>query len=139
MNEYTYDEINIGLSHEFTVTVTQQMQDMFKKVSGDVNPLHADSEFAANRGFDSTVVFGMLTSSFYSTLVGVYLPGKNCLFHSIDIKFTQPVFIGDTLTVSGTVKEINDMFRQITVKAAIVNQHGRKVSKAIIKTGVLDE
>ena len=139
MNEYTLNEISVGLSHEFQVTITQDMQDSFRNISGDINPLHADKEFAEKKGYKNTVVFGMLTASFYSQLVGVYLPGKNCLFHSIDTKFVKPCFIGDTLTISGTVSDIREKFKQLVIQAQIKNQDDEIVSKAKILTGVLDE
>ena len=81
----------------------------------------------------------MLTSSFYSTLVGVYLPGKSCLLQGIDIQFSKPVYVGDNLTISGEVVYINEAFRQIEIKGKIVNQHNQKVSKATIKVGIVNE
>ena len=85
------------------------------------------------------VVYGLLTSSFYSTLVGVHLPGKHCILQGIDIQFSKPVYIGDTLKISGKVSYINEAYKQIEIRAFITNQNNEKVSKATIKTGVLDE
>lgn len=82
------------------------------------------------------VVYGMLGASFLSTLAGVYLPGEHCLLHGVDLKFAKPIFIGDTLTVTGVVDEVNDTFREITIKASIVNQGGKKVTRAVIRAGV---
>lgn len=78
----------------------------------------------------------MLVSAFYSTLAGVYLPGKNCLLQSVDIKMRLPVFIGDMLMVEGTVSEIHEELGIIRVKASISNQNGKKVSKAVLQMGV---
>lgn len=44
---------------------------------------------------------------FFSTLVGVYLPGEKCLFYKCEVEWTNSVYIGDILSVSGTVKEID--------------------------------
>lgn len=139
MNEYTLSEISVGMSHEFQITITQEMQDNFRNLSGDVNPLHVDKKFAEKKGYKDIVVFGMLTASFYSQLVGVYLPGKNCLFHSIDTKFVKPCFIGDSLTISGKVLDIREKFKQLVIQAQIKNQDNDIVSKAKILVGVLDE
>lgn len=79
----------------------------------------------------------MLTSSLYSCLGGVYIPGENCLLQSVHADFISPVFIGDTLTVHGMIKEKYDSVKQIVIKAEIHNQDGKKVSKAIIKAGVM--
>ena len=80
MNEYKIEDIEIGMKEEFKVQITEKMQNEFRDNTGDINPMHSDPDFAKEKGFDDTLVFGMLTASFFSTLVGVYLPGKNCLF-----------------------------------------------------------
>ena len=138
MNKYSFSEIKIGLEESFSVTVDASKLDKFLDISNDINPLHVDSEYAKEKGFDDRVVYGLLTSSFYSTLVGVYLPGKYCILQGIDIQFSKPVYIDDTLTIAGKVSYINEAYKQIEIKATIVNQHGQKVSKATIKTGLMD-
>ena len=136
MNHYTLAEMTPGLTEEFTVTVTPEMMDAFRAITGDVSPIHIDADYARGRGFPGRVVYGMLGASFFSTLAGVYLPGEHCLLHGVDLKFAKPIFIGDTLTVTGVVDEVNDTFREITIKASIVNQDGKKVTRAVIRAGV---
>ena len=138
MNEYKLKDINIGMTEEFKVTITEKMQNDFRENIGDINPMHTDKEFAKEKGFDDILVFGMLTASFFSTLVGVYLPGKNCLFQECkDIRFHSPVFVGDVLTIKGEVVEIDDRFNRITVKATIRNQDEKKVCSGKLIAGVL--
>lgn len=136
LRSYTLAQIEKGLSESFTVTVTEKMMEQFCAVSGDISPIHMDAEYAAGRGYPGRVVYGMLVASFLSTLAGVYLPGEHCLLHSVESKFAKPVFIGDTLTVTGVVDEVNDTFSEITVKATIVNQAGKKVCRAVYKAGL---
>lgn len=139
MQEYILSDIKVGLTHSFEAEIDEASMHNFLKISGDNNPMHIDSEYAKLRGMADKVVYGMLTSSFYSTLVGVYLPGKYALLHSIDIQFSKPVFIGDKLFVVGEVSAINEIFRQIEVKAYILNQNGEKISRAKIKIGLVNE
>lgn len=80
----------------------------------------------------------MCTASLYSTLVGVYLPGKKCLFRECNVQWPNPVYIGDTLTVYGEVKEKDERINTITIKAYIKNQDGKKVSRATLVCGVLE-
>ena len=79
MNEYRWEELALGLKHEFEATFTEEMARSFAEISGDVNPLHVDRDYAVSAGFSGLVLFGMMTSSLYSKLVGVYLPGKYAL------------------------------------------------------------
>jgi len=136
MNEYTYEQIMLNQSESFRVEITEKMQNSFRELSGDINELHLSDGFAKDMGYDRKLVFGMLVSSFYSTLVGVYLPGKYCLFQECDIKFNNPVFVGDELTIIGEVVEKNDTFNRIKLKARIRNQEGKTVSRATLFVGV---
>lgn len=136
MNHYRLADLTPGVTESFTVTITEEMMAQFYAITGDNSPIHMDADYAAGRGYPGRVVYGMLGASFLSTLAGVYLPGEHCLLHGVDLKFAKPIFIGDTLTVTGVVDEVNDTFREITLKASIVNQDGKKVTRAVIRAGV---
>lgn len=140
MNEYRFEDLKAGQAESFEVLVTKDMEDRFRELTGDINPLHRDDSFARGVGdgkFSGHVVFGMLTASFYSTLAGVYLPGKYSLIHSLDIKFQKPVYAGDKLTVRGEVADKQEGLRLILVKAVIKNERNESVSKAEMKILVL--
>lgn len=106
IRNYRYEDLNIGFSESFVTEITADKVKKFLEISGDINPLHIDKEFAISMGFHSEVVYGMLTASYLSKLGGVFLPGKRCIIQEVSIKFTRPVYIGDTLTVTGTIKEL---------------------------------
>ena len=109
MNHYTMADMTPGRTEEFTVTVTAEMMDAFCALTGDTSPIHIDEGYARERGYPGRVVYGMLGASFFSTLAGVYLPGEHCLLHGVECKFAKPVFIGDTLTVRGTVVRVSEI------------------------------
>lgn len=137
MNDFSYDDLAVGQMATFSRTVTGEMMEAFRRLSGDENPLHNDVEFAVERGFSGRVVYGMLTASLYSALAGVYLPGKRCLLQSVYTDFLHPVFIGETLTVTGKIVEKHDSVRQVIIKATIQNTEGKRVSRAKIEAGVI--
>lgn len=136
MNEYRYEDIEVGHKESFTVTVTEEMMASFRDMTGDVNPLHNDEEYALSKGHRGCVAFGMLTASFLSTLAGVYLPGRRSLIHEVKIKFAKPVYVGDELTVEGVVEEKNDTYSLLMVKVTIRNGGGDKVCRAKMQIGV---
>ena len=138
MNEYRITDISVGMKESFSVTVTEKMMDEFLDITGDVNPLHVDTKFANERGFDNRVVYGMLTASLISTLGGCYLPGKYCLIQGVDIKFSKPVFVGDILEVIGETLKVEYDLRYLEVKVTIFNQNKEKVLRGILKAGVID-
>lgn len=136
MNTYTYDELEIGHKESFKVKITEDEMDKFRDITGDINPLHKDENYAKSHGHPDRVVFGMLTASYLSTLAGVYLPGEHSLIHSVEIKLEGAVYPGDELTVEGTVAEKNDTFQLIILKVIIRNQAGKKVCKAKMQIAV---
>lgn len=138
MNHYSYGDLTVGHTESFTVTVKQEDVDRFREITGDVNPLHADKEYARAHGHEECVVFGMLTASYLSTLAGVYLPGEKSLIHSVTTKFKNPVYVGDTLTIEGKIAEMNDTFKLLIVKVEIKNQHGKKVMKGEMQIGIVE-
>ncbi len=138
MNEYRWDDLTVGLKHSFDATFTSEMVDDFARISGDVNPLHVDPDYAIAAGFPGPVIFGMMTSSLYSKLVGVYIPGKYALLQGMDINFHHPCFVGDTLTVTGEIIFLGGALRQMEIKATIRNQNKKLISKATIRAGMHD-
>lgn len=141
MNSYTFAEITVGTKETFTRKITPEMEERFREISGDENPLHEDDGFAQEIGqgkFPGHVTFGMLTASFYSAMAGVYLPGKYSLIHSFEeLSFLKPVFAGDILTVTGEVFEKEEAFGMIRIKAVIRNQEDKVVSRAKMKVLVM--
>jgi 3-hydroxybutyryl-CoA dehydratase len=136
MNNYRWDDLTVGMSAQFDIEITHDLMTAFANLSGDRNPLHTDDEFARQAGFPGRVVFGMLTSAFYSRLVGMYLPGMRALLDGIDLEFKSPAYIGDRLTVSGEIAFMNDTYHRVELKARIRNAVGTLISKATIRAGV---
>lgn len=136
MNTYTFDEIQIGHKESFSVTITEAERDKFRDITGDINPLHNDEEYAKSLGHDKCVVFGMLSASYLSTLAGVYLPGRNSLIQKTEVNFRKPVYVGDTITITGEVTDRNETFKVIEVKVEMKNQDGVKVLKGKMEIAV---
>ncbi len=139
MRKYKFAELSVGMKESFEREITPEMEQAFRTISGDDNPLHRDDDFARETGrFPEHAVFGMLTASFYSTMAGMYLPGKHSLIHSFDeISFLKPVFSGDRLTITGEVTGIEEGLSMIRLKVTIKNQDGKTVSRAKMKVLVL--
>lgn len=127
MNNYKFEELNVGMTESFKVSITEEMLDAFKGITGDVNPLHNDEEFAKAKGHPGRVAYGMLTASFLSTLAGVYIPGERSLIQQVETKFAKPVYIGDELTVTGEITELVESVQRLELKVTITNQDGKKV------------
>ena len=124
---YTFDEIEIGQRAEFRRDVSEQDLQMFAAVSGDVNPLHLDPEFAASTPFGERIAHGMLSGAFISAALAMVLPGPGTIYLGQELRFRKPVHIGDIVTVTLEVTEKKDRRRQVTLACEVANQDGVKV------------
>jgi len=121
-SELTFDQIDIGLTKEFDVIITQSLVDDFAKISGDYSPIHMNEEFAKLTKFGKKIVHGMLLASLLSRMVGMYLPGKYALYSSQTLEFHNPCFIGDKITVSSIVNDKSESTKIIKIESKITNE-----------------
>lgn len=132
-----FDAIAVGQKASFARTIADSDVQAFAELSGDHNPLHMDAAFAAGTKFGGRVVHGMLVASFFSTLVGMHLPGRRALFLSQQLRFPSPVRIGDRLTFSGTVRKKTESVRLLDIDVSAVADSGEVKVNGTIQVAVL--
>ena len=119
----SFEEIKVGTESSFEVTVSGEEVIRFASLSGDYNPLHVsmmeNGDISAN---GRHINHGMLLASYFSRLVGMYLPGRKALYLSQESRFIKPVTIGDRILIKGTITAKSDASRVITLKTEIYNQ-----------------
>ena len=125
--EYSLDEIKVGLKKKFQVTITESMLNDFAKLSGDYNPLHMSEEYASSTSFKKRICSGMFLASFFSRLVGMYLPGKHALHISQSSDFISPCFIDEKITVEGEVIDKSLATKIIKLKTTITNESDKTI------------
>ena len=126
-SEYSFDEIEIGMQKSFKIFISEDMLADFAKLSGDDNPLHMNEEYASSTSFKKRVCSGMFLSSFFSRLVGMYLPGKHALHISQSLNFVNPCFIGEMITVEGKVVDKSPATKIIKLETTITNESGKRI------------
>ncbi len=127
VNDRPFEEIQVGDRASFTKTISEADIYGFAGITGDFNPVHVNEEYAKQSRFKKRIAHGMLTASFISTVLGTDLPGANTIYMSQEVKFTAPVYIGDTLTAEAEVVEKREDKRILTLKTTVVNQDGKTV------------
>ena len=100
----TFDSLTVGETYLREHLIDAGLVDAFAALSGDANPLHMDGAYAAETPFKKRVAHGMLLGALVSELVGMHLPGKRCLLVKESLEFHHPVFVGETVHISGTLK-----------------------------------
>jgi len=131
------DDFFAGQHVTLTKTFTDDDVRRFVDITGDVNPLHVDDEFAAKTRFGRRVIHGMLTASILSTMVGMILPGTGAIYRSQTIEFLLPVHVGDTVTAHFVVREIERARHRLVIDSWIENQDGAKVLQGVCEAGLL--
>lgn len=104
---YYLEDLSPGMEASVSKTVTNDDITAFAELSGDINPVHLNEEFAAGTIFKKRIAHGFLTGSLFSTVLGTKLPGPGCIYISQTMKFKGPVFIGDELVATCTVTNVN--------------------------------
>lgn len=122
-------EIKIGDSYSRSREVTDELVRAFAEVSGDFNPIHLDEEFAKTTRFGRRIAHGMLSGAFISGVLGDRLAERKIVYLSQTMKFTAPVYIGDTVTTTSTVKDIREPKKIVTMETICTNQSGEVVVK----------
>ncbi|MBI1330416.1 MAG: (R)-hydratase [Alphaproteobacteria bacterium] len=111
---YYIDDLKPGMRETYERTVTEADIQKFGEVSGDVNPVHFDEEWAKTTPFKGRIAHGVLTASYVSTILGMKMPGPGTIFMQLLTRFKAPVRIGDHVIASCTVREVNAEKRRVT-------------------------
>lgn len=103
---YCFEELEVGMQAEIRRPVTEVDVAQFAEVSGDVNPLHLDPDFAARTMFAGKIVHGMYGAGMISAVIGTRLPGPGCVYLGQSLRFVAPVRTGDEVVASVSLAEL---------------------------------
>jgi acyl dehydratase len=135
-NGLYYEDYQVGTKMRTRArTITEADIVQFGSLTGDFNPMHFDAEYMKSHLLGQRIAHGMLTISY--AIGQAYQLGfmeKTVLaFREINMKFSSPVYIGDTIHVDLEVRELKDAARMggglVTFGAKVVKQDGTTVQK----------
>lgn len=114
-------------------TITEADVVQFAALTGDFNPMHTDAEYMKTHELGQRVAHGLLVLSYASGLIYQlgFLERTTIAFRGLDMKFSLPVYIGDTITAQIKVTEKKPARRlgggKVTCEVKIINQDGKTV------------
>jgi len=77
-------------------------QNLIYRLSGDLNPLHIDPEFAKAAGYDRPILHGLCTYGFAGRAILKNLCNNDPRrFKSFEVRFSSVVYPGDTIITEG--------------------------------------
>jgi acyl dehydratase len=120
-------DLRIGQTATRSATFTDEHVRKYAEISGDHNPLHFDDDYVAKTPFGKRVVHGGLTSGILNALVAEDMPGPGTVFMNMELQFTKPVFVGDTITAVAEVLELHERKPMCKLAVSITRQDGEVV------------
>ncbi|HEX8294498.1 MAG TPA: MaoC family dehydratase [Pyrinomonadaceae bacterium] len=119
--------LKVGDAAEVSKTIADEDVRVFAELTGDRNPVHLDEAYAATTRFGRRIAHGMLGASLISAVLANELPGRGTVYLSQTLRFTAPVFLGDTVTARVTVKGVRGDKPVVTLETVCTNQRGERV------------
>jgi len=120
--------LKVGDVVTVSVTITDEMVQMFSQCTGDTNPIHMSDEYASKTRFGKRIAHGMLTGGIISRVLAMNL-GTGGIYLGQTLKFLKPVFINDTITVEIKVTSFRAERGIASMTTYVKNQNGELVVK----------
>ncbi len=124
-----FADIETGMQRQYSKILTERDLLLFSETSGDYNPVHLDAQYAATTAFGERIAHGMWSGALISAAIATTLPGPGSVYRSQTLKFSRPVKLGDTITITLTVSDKKDRVKLVTLECEGRNQHGDVVVK----------
>ena len=89
LRNFTFDELEVGQTAQFSETLEERHLILFAAVSGDVNPVHLDEEFAQGTQFKGRIAHGMWSASLISAAIATQMPGPGSIYLGQNLSFKR--------------------------------------------------
>ena len=97
-----------GTTFTVTRTFSEPQVEQFADLTRDYNPIHFDPRFVAVKGFKARICHGLLVGGMVTEIGGQI----GWLASGMDFRFKRPVYLGDTITCTLTIREVDEKFRR---------------------------
>jgi 3-hydroxybutyryl-CoA dehydratase len=130
--------VKVGEKVKFSKTVSESDVYLFAGITGDFSGNHVDEEYMRRSQFGRRVAHGALLVGFMSTTstmmiakaVAGGIPATPMSLGYDRVRFVNPVYFGDTITVEYTISRVDQENDRSNADVEIRNQHGQTVAVA---------
>jgi acyl dehydratase len=119
-----------GDTIELKVTPDPFVTVRYAGASGDFNPIHIDEAFAKQVGLPGRILHGLWTMAQVARAQTDAAGGPDKL-RSLSVQFRGMGVLGEEITVSGTVREVND-------NVAVIDSEAEQAGNRIIRNAVAE-
>jgi len=124
MARLAIEDIKVGDTYTEQVAFTPERTEQFLRLSRDTAGIHTDEAFSQQQGFETRVVHGFLVSLLFSRILGMELPGENTVIGTIQLEFHDPVYVGDVVTCTATVRRVIKPLGTVALDLEVRRQDG---------------
>ena len=129
--------INASFDHIFRFSQEQVIQ--FAELTGDNNPLHLDTDYAATTSFKRPIIHGMLGATVFTKVLGTQFPGHGSIYLKQTLEFLRPMFVDNDYRAVFTIKTIDPVKHIAEISTEIVDATTKKVVTRGIATMINQE
>ncbi len=108
-------DLKVGATQTYTKLITGEMIELFADFSGDRNPIHVDSEFARDQGYEGRVAHGLIPLAFLSAILTETMGDGNVIV-SMETKFSQPIIEESEIKIELSLDHYDERFKTFTFK-----------------------
>ncbi len=101
-----FDDLFVGQTASVTRSFGFEEVEQFARLSGDLNPIHTDANYASTTPFKKPIVHGFLYGSLISSILANQLPGPGSIYLHQELNFKAPVFHGDEVIAIVKIAEL---------------------------------
>jgi 3-hydroxybutyryl-CoA dehydratase len=123
----TYDELNVGDRATVSRPVTKADVLQYMGLSGDLNPLYADSAYAGRTKYERLIVPANMLAGFAMGAVANVLPGLGSLTHAHTYRLLHSPQVGDQISAEMEITEMWPDTRRVIIRYRLQDQEGRDV------------
>ena len=130
--------LKVGDAVTFAKTVGETDIYLFAGITGDFSVNHVNEQYMAHSKFGRRIAHGALIVGYMSTCSTMMIDKCRGATRETTpvslgydrVRFLAPVFIGDTVTLTYTIAEVDAQKRQSLADIEVVNQNGVRVAVA---------
>ena len=131
MNADSNPTLRVGASATFTKTVSESDVYLYAGITGDFSPNHIDEQYMRGGRYGRRIAHGTLLVGFMSAASAHLYLGRTVSLGYDRIRFTAPVFFGDTITTEYRIREIDSVKRRVHADVTCRNERGETVAVAV--------
>jgi 3-hydroxybutyryl-CoA dehydratase len=115
-----WEDFKVGDVARFAKTVTDSDVVFWCGITGDMNPMHLDSEYSKRTRFGNIIAPGVYVLGFISATISKLALGH--VYAQQNIRFKKPVYVGDTITAEVSIIDKLEDKRMLKLATRCYNQ-----------------